>query len=70
VTDQMQIVLIAAGCTGAVGLAGTGVILLLRRASLRLSIQASGAVPVLAIVAARSARPRRCSFPRMTSASS
>ena len=50
-TDQMQIVLIAAGCTGAVGLAGTGVILLLRRASLRLSIQASGAVPVLAIVA-------------------
>ena len=31
-TDQMQIVLIAAGCTGAVGLAGTGVILLLRRA--------------------------------------
>jgi signal transduction histidine kinase len=34
-----------------VGLAGTGVIRLLRRASLRLSIQASGAVPVLAIVA-------------------
>jgi signal transduction histidine kinase len=49
--DQLQIVLIAAGCTGAVGLAGTGVIRLLRRASLRLSIQASGAVPVLAIVA-------------------
>ena len=43
--------LIAAGCTGAVGLAGMGVIRLLRRASLRLSIQASGAVPVLAIVA-------------------
>jgi signal transduction histidine kinase len=48
---QIQIVLIAAGCTGAVGLAGMGAIRLLRRASLRLSIQASGAVPVLAIVA-------------------
>jgi len=49
--DQLQIVLIAAGCTGAVGLAGMGIIRLLRRAPLRLSIQASGAVPVLAIVA-------------------
>jgi len=48
---QIQIVLIAAGCTGAVGLAGMGVIRLLRRASLRLSIQTSGIVPVLAIVA-------------------
>ena len=48
---QVQIFLIAAGCTIAVGLAGMGVIRLLRRASLRLSIQASGAVPVLAIVA-------------------
>jgi len=48
---QIQIVLIAAGCTSAVGLAGMGLIQLLRRASLRLSIQASGAVPVLAIVA-------------------
>ncbi len=48
---QLQIFLIAAGCTSAVGLAGTGVIRLLRRASLRLSIQASGTVPVLAIVA-------------------
>ncbi len=48
---QIQIVLIAVGCSGAVGLAGMGVIRLLRRASLRLSIQASGAVPVLAIVA-------------------
>jgi signal transduction histidine kinase len=48
---QVQIFLIAVGCTSAVGLAGTGVIRLLRRASLRLSIQASGAVPVLAIVA-------------------
>src|SRR6202166_3267365 len=49
--DQLQIVLIAAGCTGAVGLAGMCAIRLLRRASLRLSIQAIGAVPVLAIVA-------------------
>ena len=49
--DQLQIVLIAAGCTSAVGLAGMLVIRLLRRASLRLSIQAIGAVPVLAIVA-------------------
>ena len=49
---QLQIVLIAAGCTSAVGLAGMGAIRLLRRASLRLSIQASGIVPVLAIVAA------------------
>ena len=48
---QVQIALIAAGCTSAVGLAGTGVIVLLRRASLSLSLQASGAVPVLAIVA-------------------
>jgi signal transduction histidine kinase len=48
---QFQIVLIAVGCTSAVGLIGMGVIRLLRRASLRLSIQASGIVPVLAIVA-------------------
>jgi signal transduction histidine kinase len=47
---QLQVVLIGAGCTSAVGLAGMGIIWLLRRASLRLSIQASGAVPVLAIV--------------------
>lgn len=47
---QIQIALIAAGCTSAVGLAGMGVIRLLRRASLRTSIQASGTVPVLAIV--------------------
>jgi signal transduction histidine kinase len=50
-TAQIQIVLIAAGCTSVVGLAGMGVIRLLRRASLRMSIQASGTVPVLAIVA-------------------
>ena len=48
---QLQITLIAAGCTAAVGLAGLVVVRRLRRASLRRSIQASGAVPVLAIVA-------------------
>jgi signal transduction histidine kinase len=48
---QIQIVLIAAGCTSAVGVAGMGIIRLLRRAPLRVSIQASGAVAVLAIVA-------------------
>src|ERR1700760_2615263 len=48
---QLQITMIAAGCTAAVGLAGLVVVRLLRRASLRMSIQASGAVPVLAIVA-------------------
>ncbi|HEX4832807.1 MAG TPA: HAMP domain-containing sensor histidine kinase [Trebonia sp.] len=49
--DKLAIVLIAAGCTGAVGLAGMGMIGLLRRASLRLSIQATVIVPVIAIVA-------------------
>jgi hypothetical protein len=67
---QIQIVLIAAGCTSAVGLAGMVIIRLLRRASLRMSIQASGAVPVLAIVAGTSAAPRRCSCPSTISASS
>ncbi|MDQ2813452.1 MAG: HAMP domain-containing histidine kinase, partial [Actinomycetota bacterium] len=51
VNAQIEVVLIAAGCTSAVGLAGMGVIRLLRRASLRLSCQVSGAVVVLAIVA-------------------
>lgn len=50
-TAQLQIIAIAVGCTTAVGLAGMAVTRLLRRASLRLSIQASGAVPVLAIAA-------------------
>ena len=49
--SQIEIVLIAVACTSAVGLAGMGVIRLLRRASLRMSVQASGIVPVLAIVA-------------------
>jgi signal transduction histidine kinase len=45
------VVLIAAGCSGAVGLVGMGVIWLLRRASLRLSLMAAGAVTIVAVVA-------------------
>ena len=48
---QIQVDLIAAGCTSAVGLIGMGVVWLLRRASLRLLLQVSGAVVVLAVVA-------------------
>ena len=51
VSAQIQVVLIAAACTSAVGLLGIGVMRLLRRASLRLSLQAGSAVAVLAIVA-------------------
>jgi signal transduction histidine kinase len=51
VNAQIQVILIAAGCTGAVGLLGIGVIRLLHRASLRLSLQAGSAIAVLAIVA-------------------
>jgi signal transduction histidine kinase len=50
-SPQAQVVLIAAGCTGVVGVTGMGVIWLLRRASLRLSLQAAGAITVLAVVA-------------------
>lgn len=48
---QVQVILIAAGCTGAVGTIGIGVIRLLRRASLRLALQAAAAIAVLAVVA-------------------
>jgi len=51
VNAQIQVALIAAGCTSAVGLAGMGLVWLLRRASLRLLLQVSGAVVVLAVVA-------------------
>jgi signal transduction histidine kinase len=51
VNAQIQVVLIAASCTSGVGLIGMGVIWLLRRASLRLLLQVSGAVIVLAVVA-------------------
>jgi signal transduction histidine kinase len=50
-SPQVQVVLIAAGCTGAVGTLGIGAIRLLRRASLRLSLIAVGAIAVLAVVA-------------------
>jgi signal transduction histidine kinase len=48
---QIQIVLIAAGCTGAVGTIGAGALWVLRRASLRLLLQVAGAVAILAVVA-------------------
>jgi len=48
---QMQIVLIAAGCTGAVGTIGAGALWVLRRASLRLLLQVASAVAILAVVA-------------------
>jgi signal transduction histidine kinase len=51
VSPQMQVILIAAGCAGAVGIMGIFVLRLLRRAPLRLSLQAGSAVAVLAIVA-------------------
>ena len=50
-SPQVQVVLIAAGCTGAVGTLGFGAVWLLRRASLRLSLIAVGAIAVLAVVA-------------------
>jgi hypothetical protein len=52
VSAQVQVVLIAAGCSGAVGTVGIGAIWLLRRASLRLSLMAAdgGAGLGLAIV--------------------
>jgi small-conductance mechanosensitive channel len=50
-SPQVQVVLIAAGCAGAVGTLGIGVIWLLRRASLRTSLIAAGAITMLAVVA-------------------
>ncbi|HEY6791864.1 MAG TPA: HAMP domain-containing sensor histidine kinase, partial [Trebonia sp.] len=47
----MQVIMIAAGCAGAVGTIGIGAIWLLRRASLRLSLMAASAIAVLAVVA-------------------
>jgi signal transduction histidine kinase len=51
VNAQAQIVLIAAGCTGAVGTIGVAAIWALRRAPLRVSLMAAGAIAVLAVVA-------------------
>jgi len=48
---QIQVILIAAGCAGAVGMIGVVAMRLLRRASLRLSLQAASAIAVLAVVA-------------------
>jgi signal transduction histidine kinase len=48
---QIQIVLIAAGCTGTVGTIGAGALWVLRRASLRLLLQVASAVAILAVVA-------------------
>jgi len=48
---QVQVVLIAAGCTGGVGTLGVGALWVLRRASLRLLLQAASAVAILAVVA-------------------
>jgi len=48
---QIQIILIAAGCTGAVGTIGAGALWVLRRASLRLLLQVASAVAILAVVA-------------------
>ena len=50
-SPRVQVVLIAAGCTGAVGTLGIGAVWLLRRASLRVSLMVAGAVTVLAVVA-------------------
>ena len=47
----MQVIMIAAGCAGAVGTIGIGAIWLLRRASLRLSLMVASAIAVLAVVA-------------------
>jgi signal transduction histidine kinase len=48
---RIQIILIAAGCTGAVGTIGAGALWTLRRASLRLLPQAASAVAILGVVA-------------------
>jgi hypothetical protein len=49
-SPQVQVIMIAAGCAGAVGVIGIGAIWLLRRASLRLSLMAASAIAVLAVV--------------------
>ncbi|MBO0819489.1 MAG: HAMP domain-containing histidine kinase [Nocardiopsaceae bacterium] len=51
ISPQVQVILIAAACTGAVGTVGAVAMRLMRRASLRLAFQAASAVAVLAVVA-------------------
>lgn len=48
---QVQVILIAAGCTGAVGTIGVLALWLLRQASLRLLLLTASAVAILAVVA-------------------
>ncbi|HEV3381060.1 MAG TPA: HAMP domain-containing sensor histidine kinase [Trebonia sp.] len=48
---QLQIVLIAAGCTGGVGTLGLVALWLLRRASLRVLLLSASAIAILAVVA-------------------
>jgi signal transduction histidine kinase len=48
---QAQVIMIAAGCTGGVGVIGVGTLWLLRRASLRILLQAASAIAILAVVA-------------------
>ena len=67
---QVQIVLIAAGCTGAVGTIGAGATWLLRRASLRLRSRLPALSPSWRSWPARSAPRTPCSSPAMTWASS
>jgi signal transduction histidine kinase len=50
-SPQVQVIMIAASCAGAVGTIGIGAMWLLRRASLRLSLMAASAIAVLAVVA-------------------
>jgi len=48
---QAQVIMIAAGCTGGVGIIGIGTLWLLRGASLRILLQAASAIAILAVVA-------------------
>jgi signal transduction histidine kinase len=50
-SPEVQVILIAAGCTGAVGCLGVVALWLLRRASLRLLLQVASTIGVLAVVA-------------------
>lgn len=50
-SPQVQVILIAAGCTSGVGTIGIGALWLMRRASLRLLLQAASAIAILAVVA-------------------
>jgi signal transduction histidine kinase len=51
ISPQVQVIVIAAACTGTVGTVGAVAMRLLRRASLGLAFQAASAVAILAVVA-------------------